>query len=610
MNKSVWTLSAIFLVALISVACGGGGSNTAATEIAPPVNAPPVQQSRSIPANLRVDEVPGRVSQLSGFDYLPLPLGSEYTYLETPAVSTVLPRLYASRVFSSRSDPAVRVVVDYPNGGSEPSIAQRYRRTTAGWRYATEDADTPPNYLDALNSIVYIPDRFYESGLVRRSTRQGDIGEDLDGDGLADGFQIIFEQVFRGTQTLSVHGSTVSVAVLETTVTRTVIPTSLEFSTVTAVTHEKEFFQLGVGVVRRSSKFDLDPEATYILDDAQINGLLWRDQLFSDGEVVRPSVNGIAQITYSPTHNRYYAIEQQAIVFPTSNVLAVINPIDASVTRKQFPGILSRFSISSDESVMYVGYRDSPTILKLQLPSLTQLATYTFSLPPASLAERPYVESLAVNPSDSNKIAAKFSTGASPGAVGVYAIADGQVQAVFNETTSANTYPAAELVANSLFFGADDVLYTIGSEILATEILNRLQISGSTITKSHTRNSSNDSGFHYFDSSGMPSVSSGQFIIGKSLYSASDLSLLKTLPGNHCSFLSADRIGCQVTNNDFAISMQTIDRTANQIISTIRLSGSLGIGSEYAKLLPGPQGQIALFTNSTVRLINLPSPPP
>jgi hypothetical protein len=608
----------ILILCSLALASGcGGGTNPGTTAIeAPPVveSAPPSVEPapvelRALPANLSTDDVPSGTSSLSGFDYLPLEPGSRFTYRNLDSQSLQIH--HVSEVVSPSVGSSFRSVLEYPGGGSDAFLSQSFKKTPSGWQYAVSDTDVPVKYRNAAESIVYMPAQLYASGQTRRLTRQGDIGEDLDEDGHVDGFQIVFEQIFRGTQTLSLYGQSVTVAVLESTLTQVFVPSSLEFSTASTVVFQREYFQAGVGLVQSLIRAGSEPAVSTELYDAEIRGAFWRDQLFADGPVLRPRVNLIQQLVYSSTSNRYYAIEANSSNAAQGNAIAIINPSDGSVSRKQIPGVLSKLAISSDGSVMYAGFLDSATIVKLQLPTLSQLATYTFALPPASLLQRPYIESVAVDPLDANRIAAKFSTRASPGAIGIYVIKNGAVEAVFNETASVDTYPATALVANTLFFGTSHELFTAGSEILATEILNRLDVNGALITKSHSRDSSNDSGFHYFDGSGAPRVLNGHFIIKNSLYSASNLSFLRTLPGNECSFVDTF-IGCQTLDADARISMQIVDRSTYEVSSNIRLSEDIGSGGSFAKIVAGPLGQIALFTGagSVLKLIRYPVPPP
>jgi hypothetical protein len=592
-------LLVIFLLVFLISCGGGGGGSSGGTSVDTTL------ESRPIPTTLIKDDIPSELTTMSGFDYLPLTPGSSYRYVDISQPGQA-DNIVVTEITSSPTDDSLRIVLDYPGGGSISNTSAAYRRAANGWRFSVLDSDAPNILRNAIESIVYLPEKIYAPRQLRKSIRQGSLGEDLDGDSKPDGFQLIFEQIFRGTQTISLYGNTVSVAVFDTTLTQSITPSSLEFSTVSTTLFQREYFQLHIGLIKSIGKADSEPEKSMQLYDAKVDGLLWRDQLFADGRVITISVEYPRQVLFASSHNKYYAIEGAPTRFEAVSSIAIIDPVTGAVTRKSLRAMPSKLAISADQSVMYVGFLNSSDILKLSLPSLSEMVTYTFALPLSSLSQRPHSESIAVDPTDSNKFAVKFTTGASPGAIGVYLVSNGIVQSIFNESSSTSTYPADSLVANTIFFGKSNEILTSGSEILATEVLTRLQISGSTITKTHSRDSSNDSGFHYFSGLRQPAVLGNNFIIRKSLYSTNELSFSRTLPGDECIFLSNDYIGCTTLTSNNTMSLNVVNIISNDIVSTVRLF-------EYAdailQMTKGPLGQLALVhkNGGELKLINAPS---
>jgi hypothetical protein len=581
--KPMTHLLAIFVSVLLVACGGGGGADSGSNEN--------TNGFRVIPRNSSSDANPTETTTSRGLDLLPLTVGSQYTFRDPTKSGDGTS--FRIEVAGSPVDLSRRTVREIAVDLSRSNDQTDYRLTALGWQFVLDDTDFPAKFREAVNSIVYMPSTIYSPGKKRTSIRQGSLEVDLDDDAEPDGFQLIFEQVYLGTQTISLHGNTVTVAVFDTTTTVSIVPTSLENATVTTIEFSREYFQNGYGLIKRISKSDSDPALNDELYDAQLGATSWREQLFSDGRVLSVDIRYPRRVQFSAFSNRYYAIEGASTRFEAQRWIAAIDPDTAAVQRYPVSGMPSALALTVDGSVMYVGFLDTPDIVKLSVPSLAVLATYSFALPAASLSQRPHVSSIAVDPNNPNRIAAALTTGALPGQIGVYIANNGIVESIFNNSATPNLYPAP-VEANTVFFTSSDSLATLGSEILATEMMRLLDIRTTVPTATVSRDSSNDGGFHFFAQDRLPSLNGGNFVLRNSLYSGSDVSLTRVLNGSECIFLSNQRIGCWVFEVGVGTSLNVIDTVTYATVDKLRMRE---LEPSYGLMTKGSAGKIAVITH-------------
>jgi hypothetical protein len=581
--KPIAHLLALFASVLLIACGGGGGAGSGSNES--------TSSFRVIPSNLSSDSNPTEITSSRGLDLLPLNVGSQYTFRDPTKSGDGTS--FRIEVAGSPVDSSRRTVKEIAVNLSRSSDQTDYRLTALGWQFVLDDIDVPAKFREAVSSIVYMPSTLYSPGKKRTSIRQGSLEVDLDDDAKPDGFQLIFEQVYLGTQTISLHGNTVSVAVFDTTTTFSIVPTSLENTTVTTIEFSREYFQKGYGLIKRISKSDSDPQLNDELYDAQLGATNWREQLFSDGRVLTVDVRTPRRVQFSAFSNKYYAIEGASTRFEAQRWIAAIDPDTAAVQRYPVSGMPSALALTADGSVMYLGFLDTPDIVKLSVPSLAVLATYSFALPSGSLTYRPYVTSISVDPSNPNRIAASLTTRALPGSIGIYIANNGIVESIFNNSAAPNLYPAPVEVS-TVFFASSDYLTAFGASGFATEIMRLIDIRTATPSTTASRDSTNDGGFHFFDEDRLPSLNGSSFILRNSLYSASDISLNRVLNGSECIFLSSQRIGCWVFETGVGTSLNVIDTTTYATVDKLRMRE---FQPSYGLMAKGSAGKVALITD-------------
>ena len=103
------------------------------------------------------------------------------------ADGTIYKHLWITLVETVLEDPAI------------PALTSTWRQTPEGLvavNYRSSDRLQSP--APALDEFLLYPTPFYPAGGTRTVVRQGSLGADADGDGVADSFRFEFNQVFEG----------------------------------------------------------------------------------------------------------------------------------------------------------------------------------------------------------------------------------------------------------------------------------------------------------------------------------------------------------------------------------------------------------------------------
>ncbi|HEY6513679.1 MAG TPA: hypothetical protein VI032_16995 [Burkholderiaceae bacterium] len=181
------------------LACGGGSGP------------PPADQPHLFPTVVSDTVPPGRTVDLTTANYFPFAVGDTWTYdVFDPQIREFTGEL-STRVVSG-PDPQGVYVTETSDSSSGSTTRTRYKRTAQG----LVNLEPLSGLLSAraasiVGPLLVTPTPMTPIGLERTSLRSGSWGVDEDGDGVFDGFELIYRQSFRGFLNLNAQSQTASV---------------------------------------------------------------------------------------------------------------------------------------------------------------------------------------------------------------------------------------------------------------------------------------------------------------------------------------------------------------------------------------------------------------
>lgn len=174
---------------------GGGGSQPEATTTVAESNAP-------LPTVIE-DQLPlGTPTDLSAQRYNPLGVNDSWTYHKLNGEGTDTGTLFVRQV-SAGSDTRGSVSVMETDGASEPDTTT-YAISSTGLFDSNPLGEAPNVAKATVGTLLDHPCLFYPPGSVQTQVRQGNWGDDLDGDGLPESFRLVSEISYLGETNISV----------------------------------------------------------------------------------------------------------------------------------------------------------------------------------------------------------------------------------------------------------------------------------------------------------------------------------------------------------------------------------------------------------------------
>jgi hypothetical protein len=474
------------------------------------------------------------------------------------------------------------------------SSETHYLRTTAGLVInAGKDASLPPGAARIIGQILEYPDPVRVGGGARVSLRQGPWGEDLNGDGVEEGFRLTFTQIFRGTESLTFAGSDLSVLHFSNTVTLTLFSSDPTVPAVTVVTTEESYLAGTFGLVRaiREARDQngavIVPRYTLEIDSGTAGGVSWADYLSPPSPVTTLALSHNA-IVFDTGRGLYYASVPNGSS-TNANSIATVNPASGTVSFSAplalNPGAMA---ISSDNSILYVYANNN--LIRLALPGLTE--TGRVPLPGAGFCGNNSAERIAVSPLDASVVAVSLANaGCSPRHEGVV---------LYRNLVEQLNRTQGHTGSNEIAFAPNGTeLFGLNTE--TTEWgLRRIAVLPNGLTQTSVVATSGNFGINWRTLD----ASASQIVLGDAVHSTGNLARQGSLPGQSCR-LATNRILCIVTPTPggFALSEQIIvvDPATQLPISTLRF-GTNDFVTWTLRLTPGPAGKVAIsdtgFTGS------------
>lgn len=341
------------------VACGGGGSGTGAEPTAAP---------RLPPATAVIDSFPtGALMSTGGREFVPYGSTAEWTYERRVAGSSTTGTATARSTPTGTDRSIVSGVID----GEANEVP--YRWTARGWEF---DGPLPgleftPQFAELMRHMLAYPARFPATPEPSTQTRRGDLGIDLDGDGVNEGVQIDLVQTVHGFETVAGPAGPVQALRVQTRIAITLMPSDVSrYEDQTVEEEQIEWLLEGVGPVR------------------------------------------IESITRETPGNR----EQTEVM---TLVAATIDGVDPFA-----PGMLA---LAADGQSLYVALDGSGELLRLALPDMTELSR--LRLPAQTFYGQLLAETLAASPTDPGTVAVALArVGVSPTHGGVVLVRNGVLQ--------------------------------------------------------------------------------------------------------------------------------------------------------------------------------------
>lgn len=514
-------------------ACGGGGS--AATNSAVPEGSQASEEKgnqaseeEGNPSSIATESEPvGPRVDLVADGYLPFASGSTWSYSRLDSNGGEIDTL--NRSFQIAGSNSTADLLQYTNEDSSGSHNTYYVKTRDGL-YVNFDGSAPyPS--GASHEIGYIREYafpFYAEGENRVIVREGTWDEDIDGDGKYERYRFEYTQVYRGLESLALPWNSSATAARLTNSYRLIVTTSKSPSQkLGSVWTQEEYLAKGIGTVKIVEHTEdllgntIVPTETFVIKSATINGIT-HDATTQPASGFSTSIFKINlthnDLAYDAVHDRYYAS------IPSSsqahgNTIASIDPQTGAVTYSaDVGGDPSTLTVSADGKYLYVGLVGATQVVKLALPSLSEVArielgSSRFDFGETSYAPN-YAESIAVSPVNSDIVAISlWNKGMSPRHAGVILV---------NGTTIAPDQTSRNIWNNLVTFNSDgSALYGLNMDSTGFQ-LRPITITPNGLTSVigndvptnawfGTRN------FQYVD---------GKLYIGIELYSTINLSLI------------------------------------------------------------------------------------
>lgn len=494
-------LSSILAAGLVGCGGGGGGAGPSGDTTTNVGNVFAAQSSETAPVGARVD--------LLGAGYMPFDHGATWTYAMLDPAGTPV----GTSVVTLSNTAAV-------GGGRQLRFTRQEGSTTDTtdyvWRAdglytSLADVGAPPGVLALIGELREYAFPSYAAGETRTVVRAGTWDGDVDGDGRPESFRLEYGQRYEGIVPLALPWDAAASAARMTATLRLAIqPSSAGAQALGVVSTSEEYFAAGVGLVKSTERLEdlngvlQETPRSYAIVSADIGALHFAAPVPSAPAVVALPH---AALAFDSTRNVYYA-SVPGTAATGANSIATIVPATGAVTYSAALGAAPDvLAVSPEGSFLYVGLRGAGQVVKLALPSLTEVARVT--LGSDAFYGTYYAESLAVSPADPNVVAvSRASPTTSPRHLGVALISGTAILPAITQTHTGS---------NLITFGADgSTLYGFNNE--TTEFgLRRIDVAVDGLRQGAVVNGNGD-----FSTRSLL-FASGQIYLGSRSWRASDL---------------------------------------------------------------------------------------
>ena len=566
----------VMVVALTFVAlqgCGGGDSGSA---------------RQSPPATLVQDTNPAGPRVVGPTNLFPLAPGDSTSYVKLDThgffIGTVT-RVVTSGILGTGSV----VVTETDTADPFHAVSSNYTKSAAGLTLRLEnDPDLPTSVANLIGSIIEYPEPMYPIGGLRTALRQGSWGSDLTGDGVPEGFRFTFTQIFRGLETLTFAGKSLSVAHFSNTATVTLISSDPADPPISVFTTEESYYTSAFGLVKSvrevkdSLGFVVVQRHTLEIAGATVGGQDWNAFLSPlDGTVTALALTHNA-LVFDSSRGLYYASVPNS-ASSNANAIATINAVSGTTSFTAplalDPGAMA---ISTDSSTLYVYANNN--LIRLALPGLTE--TGRVGLPPSAFCGSNSAERIAVSPTDASVVAVSLAnSGCSPRHEGVV---------LYRNLVEQPNRTQGHTGSNEIVFAPNGTeLFGLNTE--TTEWgLRRISVLADGLTQTAVVSTSGNFGLNWRTLD----ASASQIVLGDAVHLTANLAPQGALPGQSCR-LAGSRILCLASASTGSLLLNerivVVDPATQLPLSTLRFGASDSVSSAL-RITPGPTGRVAIST--------------
>lgn len=552
------------------VACGGGGGGGSDTAS----NALPTLIENNTPA-----------SGISAPDMFPLALGDYTTSDILDADERRTGLLVTQSVVGSSG-----AVFRFEERSEADSGVNRFEYVQTPQGLAQTGSlfdDTPQAASDIIGQVVVYPNTLYPFGAYRTAVRQGNWGEDLDGDGKNESFRFELSQQVLGEETITIPISSTPVQVLHfrTVITQRIQPSKAGLSAVEAKTTVDDYVQRGVGIVRSHKVYTgtgltPPPDRLTLVKSAKAGGVQFGPVLVDKATMSLDEP--VEQVVYVPAQNIFLVAIPTFVSDAHSGAVAVIDASTGQVkgySASLQPEWIQDIKVSSDGMSVYFAVVDSfhntASIVKMALSVGATTATLTeqlrLTLPLGMVPGK-----LAVSPADPGLVVLSVNA-IDPSLAGVYVMRDLVLGARISTP------------AGAMAFNQDGTrLITFDTSNNAFSDVSLHQMSHDTLVKVHsvTLPSGSDVGT-------AQDVAMNRVYIANRWFSFNDLSTA-SLPGDSCRVLPDEaRLVCLASISSTVANVRLLRASDGEILFTRRLDVP-DAGAWISRLAPGPVGTVGV----------------
>lgn len=565
------------LVLLAMAGCGGGGDDSQ-------TGTPIAAQGREALPTLSQDINPsGARLDYRSRNYFPAAAGDTWTYDRREGSASSGTTLTRSATSAGNTD----VLITETALGESSSAT--YRRTAEGVLEVMPMADWPAAANQIVGDLLEYPEPFYATNQLRTLIRQGNLGEDLDEDGVSESFRLELRQTFFGFEAVTLPNGYQfqDVARFRNIWSVTIQPSDRRYQPYTQTSTEEAWWAPGVGLVRAnrslvdSTGVDLIPAYTLHLTGGMVAGV----SVFAGTRL--PLVHNA--LVYDRVHNVYYASIPGSVPI-NGNRIAIVDPASGAITYSSATvgSQPSAMALNADATALYVALNGTGDVVKLSLPGFAE--QWRVRLPAPSFYGQLATERIAVSPTDADLVAVStMRAGVSPRHGGVALIRNGVLQPRMTQDHTGS---------NLITFGADGTaLFGFNNE--TTEFgLRRITVVADGLQQAEVVSASGNFGSRTLD------WSPQGIVLDRTVYRSSDLAQVgqAEVEGGGCRPHNVPgRLVCALTSRftgSAASELAVVDATTFVILTTPNY-GHMLMGGTLADIVPGPVGQVALRLNAT-----------
>lgn len=571
-TSSAWRrlcASAVFVLA----ACGGGGGGD------PGSGDPGAGATRQPPPATSIDNlVTGATLGGSAADYVPIGRPGRWVYERSQPGGT---SLGTSEIVSTPGSGALSTVRETVDGDPDDTV---YRWTSRGWELDAGVAlDLPPSAAAIVGSVLAYPKQFPADSTASVQIRRGSFGQDLDGDGVHDGFELVYRQSVMGMETVDGPTGPLRALKVMSSVTLTLMPSDFQRYADYVQTFEiTEWLVAGVGPVRMQRRVSDtagggEGPIDWRLVSVTLDG---SDPLRGPGFTQATTIElSHLDLVFDRVRRVYYA-SVAATDGTRGNRIATIDAdtgrIGLSAPVGSNPGALA---IAADGASLYVAVNGSGELVRLALPGMGELSRTR--LPTSPVYGQLGAQNLAASPTEPGTVAIALSrANVSPVHGGVALWRDG---VLLPRQTQEHTG------SNLIVFGADG-RSVFGFNNESTEFgLRRLDVVDDGLVEGAVVPGAAFTFYlHTLDRDG------DRLVFGGQVY-GTDLAPRGSLPGStQCRAAGGDRVVClsSSTLDPTSAELRIGDLGSYTVVATLPIAPATAYASRL--LVAGPPGQVAL----------------